>query len=159
MQFGQEIGDRGYKIQSVSMIYSKEISGGYKEEDRYTLLSGDSISYIEILNGFKFTISPFAFFQVNTNVFEKMLNEIQDFLNIDSNTILFDVCCGTGAIGICLSRKAKKVLGFELVDAAVKNARENVDLNKEEIEQDKCEFFSGRAEYLLPEVAKKYSDS
>jgi hypothetical protein len=44
------------------MIYSKEISGGYKEEDNYTLLSGDSISYLEILNGFKFTISPFAFF-------------------------------------------------------------------------------------------------
>jgi tRNA/tmRNA/rRNA uracil-C5-methylase (TrmA/RlmC/RlmD family) len=58
------------------MIFSKEISGGYKEEDNYTLLSGDSISYFEILNGFKFTISPFAFFQVNTNVFEKMLYEI-----------------------------------------------------------------------------------
>ena len=65
------------------MIYSKEISGGYKEEDNYTLLSGDSISYLEILNGFKFTISQFAFFQVNKNVFEKMLNEIQNFLNID----------------------------------------------------------------------------
>jgi tRNA/tmRNA/rRNA uracil-C5-methylase (TrmA/RlmC/RlmD family) len=53
------------------------------------------------------------------------------FLNIDENTILFDVCCGTGAIGICLSRNAKKVLGFELVDAAVKNAIENVELNKD----------------------------
>jgi tRNA (uracil-5-)-methyltransferase len=32
-------------------------------------------------------------------------------------------------------------------------------LNKDLISPDKCEFFSGRAEYLLPEVAKKYSDS
>ena len=39
------------------MIFSKEISGGYKEEDNYTLLSGDSISYFEMLNGFKFKIN------------------------------------------------------------------------------------------------------
>jgi tRNA/tmRNA/rRNA uracil-C5-methylase (TrmA/RlmC/RlmD family) len=44
---------------------------------------------------------------------------------------LFDVCCGTGAIGICLSKNAKKVLGFEIVVAAVKNARNNIDLNKD----------------------------
>ena len=52
------------------------MSGGYKEDDRCELLSGDSIYYTEDLLGFKFTVSPFAFFQVNTNVFEKMLNEI-----------------------------------------------------------------------------------
>jgi hypothetical protein len=44
------------------MIYSNEISGGYKEEDSYTILQGSSISYFEELNGFKFSISPFAFF-------------------------------------------------------------------------------------------------
>ena len=71
---------------------------------------------------------------------------------------MFDICCGTGAIGICLSNLAKKVLGFELVEAAVVNARENVEMNKEKIEKDKCEFHAGRAEYLLPDIAKKWSD-
>ena len=108
--------------------------------------------------GFKFTVSPFAFFQVNTNVFEKMLNEIASFLKISENTIVFDVCCGTGAIGICLSKSAKKVVGFELVEAAVENARKNVELNKEIIEVGKCEYFAGRAEITMPEVAKQYSD-
>jgi tRNA (uracil-5-)-methyltransferase len=141
------------------MIYSNEMSGGYKEDDRCELLSGDSIYYTEDLLGFKFTVSPFAFFQVNTNVFEKMLNEIGHFLNIDKETIVFDICCGTGAIGICLSKFAKKVVGVELVEAAVVNARENVLLNKELIEPDKCEFHAGRAEYLLPDIAKSFSDS
>ena len=61
-----------YTIKSVSMIFSKEISGGYKEDDKSELLSG-GWSYHEEVLGFKFTVSPFAFFQVNTNVFEKML--------------------------------------------------------------------------------------
>ena len=65
------------------MIYANELSGGYKEGDRYDILSGKSLLYTEQLLDFKFTVSPFAFFQVNTNVFEKMLKEIGDFLNID----------------------------------------------------------------------------
>lgn len=115
-----------FKLMSVSMIYAKEISGGYSEGDRLDLLQGDALTYTEDLMGFKFTVSPFSFFQVNTNVFEKMLAEISAFLNIDSETVVFDICCGTGAIGICLSKFAKKVVGIELVEAAVENAKENV---------------------------------
>ena len=65
-----------------------------------------------------------------------------------------DICCGTGAIGICLSKFAKKVIGIELVEAAVQNANQNVLLNKDTIEPEKCEFHAGRAEILLPEIAK-----
>jgi len=95
---------------------------------------------------------------VNTNVFEKMLNEIGKFLTIDNDTVVFDICCGTGAIGICLSKFAKKVVGVELVEAAVENAKLNVKLNSDQIDETKCEFFAGRAEYLLPDIAKKYSE-
>jgi tRNA/tmRNA/rRNA uracil-C5-methylase (TrmA/RlmC/RlmD family) len=111
------------------MIYSDEISGAYKDTDRIELLCGNSIYYEEEVLGFKFTVSPYAFFQVNTNVFEKMLIEISNFLQIDNETVVFDICCGTGAIGICLSKNAKKILGFELVEASVINAKENVLLN------------------------------
>jgi len=83
------------------------------------------------LCGYKFTVSPFAFFQVNTIVFEKMLKVIGDFAGIDEHTTLFDICCGTGAIGICLSQKAKKVIGVELLVSAVENAKANVLLNAE----------------------------
>jgi tRNA (uracil-5-)-methyltransferase len=72
--------------------------------------------------------------------------------------VVFDICCGTGAIGICLSKNAKKVVGIELVEAAVVNARENVNLNNEILNAEKCEFHAGRAENILPDVAKIYSD-
>lgn len=113
------------------MIFSNEISGGYKENDRYEILSGNSIYYTEDLLGFKFTVSPFAFFQVNTNVFEKMLQEVGNFLQVDQESVVFDICCGTGAIGICLSKFAKKVIGVDIVEAAIENAKENVKLNED----------------------------
>lgn len=75
-----------------------------------------------MLCGYKFTVSPFAFFQVNKLVFEKMLHLVNGFAGIDMTTTLFDICCGTGAIGICLSKIPKKVIGVEILVSAVENA-------------------------------------
>ena len=85
-----------------------------------------------------------------------MLNEIASFLNMDKEkTTILDICCGTGAIGICMSKWAKKVVGIELVEAAVDNAKLNVEeMNKDKIEAGKCEFHAGRAEVLLPDISK-----
>lgn len=71
--------------------------------------------------------------------------------------MLFDICCGTGAIGICLSGKAQKVVGIELIESAVENAKENVKLNEGKIDPNKCEFYAGRAEELLPNIVKEHS--
>ena len=60
---------------------------------------------------------------MNTLVFEKMLQLITEFAGIDSSTVLFDICCGTGAIGLCLSKNAKQVIGVELIEQAVENAK------------------------------------
>jgi hypothetical protein len=49
------------KVVSISVIYSSEISGGYKETDRVEQLMGPGY-YEEILCGITFRISPFAFF-------------------------------------------------------------------------------------------------
>jgi tRNA (uracil-5-)-methyltransferase len=89
-------------VVAISVIYSKEISGAYKEGDRFENLYGPGF-YEESLLGITFRVSPFAFFQVNTPVFEQMLGRIKDFAQIDQETTLMDICCGTGAIGLCLS--------------------------------------------------------
>lgn len=86
-----------------------------------------------------------------------MLKVIEDFTQIDENTVLFDICCGTGAIGICLSKKAQKVVGIELIESAVENAKQNVRLNEGVIDPAKCDFYAGRAEELLPNIVKEYS--
>ena len=55
-----------------------------------------------------------------------MLHLIEDFTKINEHTVLFDICCGTGAIGICLSAKARKVIGVEIIESAIENAKINV---------------------------------
>lgn len=43
--------------------------------------------------------------------------------------ILFDVCCGTGTIGLTLASKVKRVVGIEMNEQAVKDAKRNAELN------------------------------
>ena len=68
---GTQIGG-ALKIVSLSMIFATELSGGYKDTDRIKLLSGQP-NYEENLCDYKFKVSPFAFFQVNSSVFTSML--------------------------------------------------------------------------------------
>jgi tRNA/tmRNA/rRNA uracil-C5-methylase (TrmA/RlmC/RlmD family) len=77
---GKTFGD--YSIVSLTLIKSLDLAGGYKETDEMEVLSGTS-SYEEKLCGLKFNVSPFAFFQVNTLVFEKMIAQISSWAGID----------------------------------------------------------------------------
>ena len=54
-------------------------------------------------------MSPYAFFQVNTPVAEVLYKNIGDWLSLRANTLLLDVCCGTGTIGLCLANRVKHV--------------------------------------------------
>ena len=146
------------KIVSLSVIYSDDLVGGYSEENEFEILSGLG-HYSETLSGLTFNVSPFAFFQVNTPVFEKILNEISNFAKIDQNTVLLDVCCGTGAIGLCLSKNAKKVIGIDIISAAIENAKKNIELNEGLLDKSKLEFYAGRAEDLLPSIVNRESQS
>jgi tRNA/tmRNA/rRNA uracil-C5-methylase (TrmA/RlmC/RlmD family) len=86
-----------------------------------------------------------------------MLALIADFAEIDKDTVLFDICCGTGAIGLCMSKNAKKVIGVDIVAAAIENANQNVIMNQESLEKDKIKFYAGKAEEVLPNVVNEES--
>jgi tRNA (uracil-5-)-methyltransferase len=87
-----------------------------------------------------------------------MLDLVNGFAGIDVTTTLFDICCGTGAIGICLSKIPKKVIGVEILVSAVENAKENVRLNKHLLTEDKMEFHAGKAEETLPAIVRRVQD-
>lgn len=58
----------------------------------------------DVLLGLKFRISPEAFFQVNTSACEELYKAIAEVASLSEDTTLLDVCCGTGTIGLCLSK-------------------------------------------------------
>jgi len=77
-----------------------------------------------------FEISPGAFFQTNTLQTEVLFNTIRDMAGLTGSETVYDLYCGTGAIGICLANQARKVLGIEIIKDAVENGRINLELNK-----------------------------
>lgn len=84
---------------------------------------------IEKLGDLQFKISPKSFFQTNTRQAEKLYTVALEFAELTGREIVYDLYCGTGSIGIFISRLAKKVIGVEAVEDAIIDARENAALN------------------------------
>ena len=93
----------------------------------------------ETLGGFQFHISPTSFFQTNTYQAEKLYEVAARFAELDGSQTVYDLYCGTGSIGIFVSKGAKKLIGVEVVAAAVADAKANAALNS----IDHAHFFAG----------------
>jgi len=93
-----------------------------------TLLYGEP-SIKEKLGDLTFEISANSFFQTNTGQGEILYQEIKDATNLNGDEILYDLYCGTGTIGLYLSKKAKKVFGFEVIRSALDDAEKNAVRN------------------------------
>jgi 23S rRNA (uracil1939-C5)-methyltransferase len=83
----------------------------------------------EQLEDFKFKISPKSFFQTNTKQAEVLYGITRNFAELTGREIVYDLYCGTGSIGIFVSPMAKKIIGVEVIDEAIADARENAVLN------------------------------
>ncbi|XP_047919852.1 tRNA (uracil-5-)-methyltransferase homolog A isoform X2 [Anser cygnoides] len=110
-------------------------------------VAGDKYIYEEIL-GLKFRISPHAFFQVNTQAAEVLYTAIREWAQLSQESTVLDICCGTGTIGISLAKKVKKVIGIELCQEAVQDAKANAQIN----ELNNIEFHCGKAEDIVPSL-------
>lgn len=84
---------------------------------------------IEKLENFHFKISPKSFFQTNTRQAEKLYQVTRDFAELNGSQTVYDLYCGTGSIGIFVSKGAKQVVGVEVVADAIEDAKENAALN------------------------------
>ncbi|KAJ7412062.1 tRNA (uracil-5-)-methyltransferase A [Willisornis vidua] len=110
-------------------------------------VAGDKYIYEELL-GLKFRISPHAFFQVNTQAAEVLYTAIGEWAQLSPESTVLDICCGTGTIGISLAKKVKKVIGIELCQEAVQDAKANAQIN----ELNNIEFYCGKAEDIVPSL-------
>ncbi len=93
----------------------------------------------EKLEGFEFIISPKSFFQTNTKQAERLYAVARDFAELTGTETVYDLYCGTGSIGIFVSPKAKKIIGVEVIEDAIEDAKKNAALNK----IDHAHFFAG----------------
>jgi len=94
---------------------------------------------IEKLEDYSFKISPKSFFQTNTRQGEKLYQVTREYAELTGNEVVYDLYSGTGCLGIFVSRQAKKIICFEVVEDAIADATENAALNQ----LDQSEFFAG----------------
>ena len=110
--------------------------------------------YIEdILCDVRFRISAGSFYQVNREGAELLYTIAADLAEPEGKTVI-DLYCGAGTIGLSMAKRAKRVVGIEIVDEAVKCANINARING----IDNAEFYTGDAsdaEGLLESVEKK----
>jgi 23S rRNA (uracil1939-C5)-methyltransferase len=100
------------------------------------LLYGDSVIHDKI-GDIQYEISANAFFQTNTKGAEQLYAVVKEFALETDKPVIWDFYSGTGSIALFLADIAKKIYGFEVCSAAVKNANENACKNS----IDNCEFF------------------
>ncbi len=90
--------------------------------------------------GKTFSVSPLSFYQVNTPMAEVLYKKAAELAEPDGKTII-DLYCGAGTIGLTMADKAKEVIGVEIIENAVVNAKENAALNN----ADNVRFICGDA--------------
>ena len=84
---------------------------------------------IEKLDNLTYKISPNSFFQVNSRQTVKLYDLVLEKASPTKDEIVYDLFCGTGTIGLYLSRSAKKVIGVEINKDAIRDANENKKIN------------------------------
>ena len=117
--------------------------------DKFVTLHGPG--YIEdILCGLRFRLSPRSFYQVNRDQAERLYEKAIEKARLTGSETVLDLYCGTGTITLALSRHAKKVIGVEIIPAAIVDAKENAIRNGIE----NAEFFCADAS----QAAKKFAE-
>ena len=79
--------------------------------------------------GVKFKISSKSFYQVNPVQTEILYSKAIDLAELSKNDRVLDTYCGIGTIGLIASKKAREVIGVEIVKDAIKDAKNNAAAN------------------------------
>ncbi|GAB6169324.1 23S rRNA (uracil(1939)-C(5))-methyltransferase RlmD [Clostridium carnis] len=143
--------NQNYKGSLVSILHTENDSfSDAVIPEKINLLYGKDY-IVENLLGLKFKISPFSFFQTNTQGAESLYSIVRDFMGEAGDKVVFDLYCGTGTIGQIAAANAKKVVGIELIEEAVEAAKENAKLNG----LNNCEFLAGDVAEIIKNVKDK----
>ena len=103
---------------------------------------------------FDFRITELSFFQTNTymtNIMYSRIKHLMSKYSTDSD-ILFDLCCGTGTIGIYCASLCKKVIGIDVCESSIEDASRNAKLNGIR----NCEFMCNKIEDVFDKLLDTY---
>ena len=131
------------QITSLNYIVNKKLNDSYGDQEVICYKGKDHL--LEIMGDLQFKVSPKSFYQTNSKQAHNLYNIALDFADISKEEIIYDLYTGTGTIANFVASKAKKVIGIEYVEDAIKDAKLNSKLNN----IDNTEFFAGDMKDVL----------
>lgn len=135
---------------SISVNVNKEKTNRILGNTCRTIWGNDTIT--DYIGNVKYQINPLSFYQVNPEQTEKLYGKALEYADLHGDETVWDLYCGIGTISLFLAQKAKKVMGVEIIPAAIEDAKKNAEMNG----FTNVEFFVGKAEEVLPEQYEKY---
>ena len=127
--FGDQLG---------GFLHSINNSTGDRSHDvnmKTSVIKGDPLLKERLLD-LDFEISMRSFFQPNPASAEKLYNKAVAYAlegKTNPDEVIMDLFCGTGTIGQILSKKsdgASEIIGVDIVESAIANAKKNAGLNQ-----------------------------
>ncbi|MFV0400077.1 MAG: 23S rRNA (uracil(1939)-C(5))-methyltransferase RlmD [Oscillospiraceae bacterium] len=83
----------------------------------------------DVLAGVELSLSPASFYQVNREAAEKLYAQALEYAAPQGGEVLLDLYCGAGSIGLSMAHRVGEVIGVEVVEKAVQDARSNAERN------------------------------
>jgi len=117
-------------LQISSLFYVINSKANDSLTDQVPVLYKGDDHLIEVMDNLSFRIGPKSFFQTNTDQAQKLYRCVREFANITGNEIVYDLYTGAGTIACYVASGARKVIGIEYVEEAVKDAVVNSEINK-----------------------------
>jgi len=124
------------------------ISVAHIYEENTVVIAGKDHIFIRVLER-DFKVSAASFFQVNTVMAGKMVEQLITQLPITQFTTLLDVYCGVGLFSAFFAPKCKTVIGIESSESSCEDFTVNLD------EFDNVELYEGEAEEVIPHLETK----
>jgi 23S rRNA (uracil1939-C5)-methyltransferase len=114
------------------------------------LLAGTE-RFDEVLGSMRFSISPEAFFQTNTEMAERLYELAIEYVRPTGFERVFDLYCGIGTIALSIAPRVGEVWGLELIEEAIADAIANARAN----EVSNVHFFAGDVRLALGELVTR----
>lgn len=126
-------------------INRKKAQIAFSEETRVLYGPG---TITERVAGNDFTISPFSFFQTNSQQAERLYEQALEAAGIGVDDVVWDLYCGAGTITLAAARMARQAVGIELNPVSIDDARANAAHN----DVGNVEFIAGDLKNVLEEL-------
>ncbi len=123
----EHIAERFPQLTSIMWVNNQKCNDTFGDLEVHCFRGKDFI--YERMEDLLFKVGPKSFYQTNTEQAYRLYCVARDFAALTGDELVYDLYTGTGTIANFVAHNARKVVGVEYVEDAIKDARVNSAVN------------------------------